>query len=108
MGGCVEDRRKNPVPGRDTVFRLLQNTAVACTFGSFVPGGENDPDGTREFDEYLGRFRSNVQTAGQVLYGDSCRLEKAAAKVEGDVFELLEAAALWNADAFLPAPKDCR
>lgn len=40
LGKCLEDRRSNPVRGRSTLFRLRQSTAMACTFGEFMPGTE--------------------------------------------------------------------
>lgn len=101
-GICIEDRRVNRVRGRETQFRLKQNVALACTFGEFIPGSDNDPDPTRLYDTYLAQFRANALAAGKVLFGDDFGrgIETAAlGKVEGDVFELLEAAALWNAAA---------
>ena len=100
FGICIEDRRLNPVRGRKTLFRLRQHVALQCTFGEFVPGTDNDPDPTRTFDEYLAQFRSNANGAGRIHFGRKYKLAPAAlAKVEGDVFELIEAAALWNAFA---------
>lgn len=98
FGVCLEDRRDNPVRGRRTLFRLRQNVAMSCTFEEFVPGSDNDPHFNRTFDEYLSQFRSNAQQAGQLLFPAVFDMDNAAlAKVEGDVFELVEAAALWNA-----------
>lgn len=99
-GICIEDRRTNPVRGRTTTFRLRQNTALSCTFSDFVPGTDNDVDSSRTYDDYLKQFRNNAMGAGNVRFGPAFNLEKAAlAKVEGDVFELLDVAALWNAAA---------
>jgi hypothetical protein len=65
-----------------------------------IPGTDNDPNYARSFDEYLKQFRLNALTAGETLFGPDCKIEGSAlAKVEGDVFELIEAAALWNAFA---------
>jgi hypothetical protein len=98
FGVCIEDRRQNPIPGRKTKFRLRQHTALGCTFGDFVPGTDNDPDPARTFDEYLSQFRENAMAAGAILFPSEFDLAgPAIAKVEGDIFELLEAAALWNA-----------
>lgn len=98
FGVCIEDRRANPVRGRTTKFRLKQNTAMHCTFGEFAPGGDNDPDPTRTFDQYLAQFRANAAKAGEILFGTDFDMQPGAlAKVEGDVFELIEAAVLWNA-----------
>lgn len=100
FGGCIEDRRDNPIKGRSTLFRLRQQTAMNCTFEDFCPASETDPDISRSFDDYLGQFRSNAIGAGSELFGLSANVSAPAfAKVEGDVFELIEAAALWNAFA---------
>jgi hypothetical protein len=73
---------------------------MACTFDAFMPGTDNDPDPSRTFDEYLAQFRANANAAGNVLMGSAFRFEgPAVAKVEGDVFELMEAGAIWNAFA---------
>lgn len=100
FGFCVEDRRTNPVANRSTQFRLRQQAALCCSFEDFVPGGEDDPDPSRTYAEYLGQFRANALAAGAHLFGSSFSLRTAAlGKVEGDVYELMEAAALWNAAA---------
>lgn len=100
LGYCIEDRRQNPVRGRSTKFRFRQDTALDCTFDSFVPGTDSDPEPGRGFDTYLSQFRGNVMAAGKILFGETFALETPAlAKVEGDAFELLEAASLWNAAA---------
>lgn len=100
FGFCIEDRRSNPVPGRKTKFRFLQHSAVACCFESFIPGTDNDPNPTRSFDDYLNQFGENSERAGQILFGPTSDINRqAVAKVSGDVFELLGAAALWNAAA---------
>jgi hypothetical protein len=97
-GVCIEDRRVNKVRGRTTEFRLKQTVAMRCTFGDFMPGTDNDLDPGRTFDEYLGQFRANALAAGAVLFTSGFNLQGAAlAKVEGDVFELMEAGAIWNA-----------
>lgn len=97
-GVCVEDRRINRVRNRDTAFRLKQSVAMNCAFGDFIPGTYNDPEPNRTFDEYLNQFRANSLAAGQALFGAGFEIKAPAlAKVEGDVFELMEAAALWNA-----------
>lgn len=97
-GVCFEDRRQNPVPGRDTKFRFRQQTAMQCTFGEFLPGADSDPEPNRSFEEYLGTFRNNALAAGDLLFGSAFDVKSSAiAKVEGDVFELLEAGAFWSA-----------
>lgn len=97
-GTCFEDRRENAVRGRSTQFRLRQVPAINCTFDSFMPGTDSDPDCSRTFETYLSKFRSNALKAGERLFGNAFDVKPAAiAKVEGDVFELLEAGAFWNA-----------
>ena len=97
---CNEDLRLAPVRGRSTLFRLRQDAAVHCTFDSFMPGTDNDANPLRTYQEYLDSFMSNTLNAGMHLYGGAYRIESAAkAKVNGDVFELLEAGALWAAAA---------
>lgn len=97
-GGCSEDRRVDRVRGRDTQFRFKQRSSMHCTFDAFMPGTDNDPDLTRTYDTYLNQFRSNALTAGNVVFGSAFDVKSSAiAKVEGDVFELLEAGALWAA-----------
>lgn len=100
FGKCFEDRRVNVVKGRDTKFRFRQIAAMNCTFTDFMPGTENDPDPSRTFETYLDQFTLNATRAGQVLFGSAFDVKSSAiAKVEGDVFELLEAGAFWNAAA---------
>lgn len=99
-GTCFEDRRQNRVTGRNTRFRLRQQAAMNCTFDAFMPGTDSDPDPSRTYETYLGQFRENAVRAGQRLFGDDFHVQSSAfAKVEGDVFELLEAGAFWSAAA---------
>lgn len=99
-GECIEDRRINRVANRDTNFRLRQATILGCTFDAFVPGCDFDPLPERTFDEYIGRMRANSHGAGVSKFGANFKLATSAvAKVEGDAFELIEAATLWNATA---------
>ena len=99
-GTCFEDRRINPVRGRETKFRFRQQAAMNCTFGEFMPGCDNDPDPSRTYETYMSTFRANALAAGNLLFGETFDVKSSAiAKVEGDVFELLEAGAFWNAAA---------
>ncbi|WP_202883663.1 Cfr10I/Bse634I family restriction endonuclease [Pseudomonas sp. SWRI77] len=98
-GGCFEDRRLNPVARRETKFRFRQGAAMSCTFGEYLPGSESDPEPDRPFNLYLDQFRLNAMTAGKMLFSEFDVKGAAIAKVEGDVFELLEAGALWGAAA---------
>lgn len=69
-----------------------------CTFSDFMPGTDSDPEPSRLYSTYLSQFQRNALQAGPVLYGDAFNIGSSAiAKVEGDVFELLEAGALWAA-----------
>lgn len=100
FGKCFEDRRVNTVKGRDTKFRFRQMAAMNCTFTDFMPGSDNDPDPSRSFGEYLDQFTKNATLAGEALFGAEFDVKTSAiAKVEGDVFELLEAGVFWNAAA---------
>lgn len=100
FGKCFEDRRVNRVKDRDTKFRFRQIAAMNCTFTDFMPGSDNDPDPSRSFGEYLNQFTGNAKLAGKALFGAEFDVKTSAiAKVEGDVFELLEAGAFWNAAA---------
>jgi hypothetical protein len=100
FGRCIEDRRVNRVRGRNTSFRFRQKVALYCTFDSFVPGTDSDPEPGRDFKTYMDQFQKNASNAGQHLFGGDFDMKGSAiAKVGGDVFELLEAAAIWNAMA---------
>lgn len=100
FGYCFEDRRNNPVRGRKTQFRVLQRNATACTFQDFAPGSSNDFLPGLTFDQYLTQFKNNVKSAGGKFLGEAFEIKDSAfAKVEGDILENLEAAALWNAAA---------
>ena len=69
-GTCFEDRRNNPVRGRETKFRFRQQAAMNCTFAEYMPGSDNDHDPTRTFETYLNAFRTNALAAGNLLFGD--------------------------------------
>ncbi|MBC2668224.1 Cfr10I/Bse634I family restriction endonuclease [Novosphingobium piscinae] len=71
-----------------------------CAFGSFVPGSDSDPDPGRAFKDYRQQAYRNTREAGALLWPGAFRLsEQQLAKVDGDVYEMMEAAALWNAAA---------
>jgi hypothetical protein len=71
-----------------------------CAFDSFVPGTDGDPDPSRRFGEYRAQAYANVKRAGEIIWpGDFHLTEAQKAKVDGDIYELMEAAALWNAAA---------
>lgn len=95
---CLQDRRVDRVRNRETNFRLLQSRSSACTFEDIVPGTDFDPEPGRSFEDYLAQMRTNVSLAGQFLYGPTFSVAAAAvAKVQGDMYQTLQAAALWNA-----------
>lgn len=97
---CFEDLRNAPIGNRATEFRISQQRLMDCAFDGFVPGTDSDPDPTRSFLEYRHAAANNMVAAGKVVHGAAFRLTKQQlGKVEGDVFEILEAAALWNAAA---------
>jgi hypothetical protein len=99
-GLCIEDVRQRQIGKRKTKFRLTQVAATSCTFDGFVPGTDFDPDPSRTFNDYIQQFTSNIRGAGEFLFGEAFEVDPGAvSKVEGDVFELLLAAALWNAIA---------
>jgi hypothetical protein len=65
---------------------------------SFVPGTDNDPDPNRTFKDYREQAYANVKEAGALLWPGQFRLsDQQLAKVDGDIYEMMEAAALWNA-----------
>jgi hypothetical protein len=71
-----------------------------CALDTFVPGTDTDPDPTRSFQFYRQQAYSNVRSAGDVIWSTAFKLTEAQiAKVDGDVYEMMEAAALWNAAA---------
>jgi hypothetical protein len=99
-GLCIADVRVRRIANRDTEFRITQNAALACTFDSFAPGTASDPEPDRTFDAYINQFTGNIRRAGAFLHEDSFRVKPGAvSKVEGDAFELIEAAAIWEAAA---------
>jgi len=95
---CIEDRRNNPVRGRRTQFRVLQQNATHCTFEDFVPGyapGEDD-----EYAQYVEQWEKNARQAADHLFGEAATLTHSQlAKCAGDVLEMLISAGLWNAAA---------
>lgn len=95
----IEDRRNNPVAGRDTKFRLLQQNMLAYTF-PFVPGFGPSAVNTMSFAQVVDRPLENADSEGIHLYGaDFAVSSNAKAKVAGDLFEKVEAAIHWNCAA---------
>lgn len=97
---CIQDARRDRIRGRETKFRILQSRLIDCAFEGFVPGGANDPDSSRSFAAYRDQAKDNLVKAGAILFGQDFELTtQQKGKVDGDIFEILEAAALWNAMA---------
>lgn len=106
--GCMLDLRNAPVRNRTTTFRIAQDRLIGCAFGDFVPGCEGDPDPDRTFAFYRTKARSNLLAAANInfpavgtvaAFKDADVQGAAWGKVAGDMYEILEAAALWNAAA---------
>lgn len=106
--GCMLDLRSAPVRNRTTTFRIAQDNLIGCAFDGFVPGCEGDPDPDRTFGFYRTQARDNLLAAAGINFPGANALPafKAAdvngqawGKVAGDMYEILEAAALWNAAA---------
>jgi Cfr10I/Bse634I restriction endonuclease len=97
---CIEDRRDNPVRNRSTKFRLAQANMLAYTFPSFVPGFAESGVNALPFRAVVERPTTNARMEGTHFYGDDFFVTGSQiAKVEGDVFETLTGAILWNAAA---------
>lgn len=98
--GCLVDTRGGQIRGRKTEFQITQQRVIDCALDSFVPGSDNDPEPDRPFLAYRQQAYSNVDMAGQIIWPGVFRLSDGQkAKVDGDVYEMMEAAALWNAAA---------
>ena len=106
--GCMLDLRGAPVGRRTTTFRIAQGNLIGCAFGDFVPGSVGDPDPSRTFAFYRGQAKANLLAAatinfpavnGMAAFQAADVQGQAWGKVAGDMYEILEAAALWNAAA---------
>ena len=104
--GCMVDLRNAPVRGRGTTFRIAQDRLIDCAFEGFVPGCTGDPDPDRPFATYRRQAIANMMAAAAINFPAAGALaafaegnvnRQAIGKVDGDMYELLEAAALWNA-----------
>ena len=95
---CVEDRRNNPVRNRTTVFQLKTKNMLAYTF-PFIPGFSTTAAAvnTMPFAQVIDRPVLNADLEGHHLFGQDYVVQPGAkAKVNGDVFEKVEAAIHWN------------
>lgn len=98
--GCLIDTRNGGIKGRRTEFQMTQRRVMDCAMDQFVPGTDGDPDPSRPFAFYRQQAYRNTKAAGEILWPGAFRLsEQQLAKVDGDVYEMMEAAALWNAAA---------
>lgn len=102
------DLRNAPVRNRNTTFRIAQDRLIDCAFEGFVPGCTGDPDPDRPFAFYRRQAVTNMMAAAVINFPAAGALpafaqadvnRPALGKVDGDMYELLEAAALWNAAA---------
>lgn len=98
--GCLEDTRGGKIRGRATKFRITQQRVMDCALDAFVPGCDGDPDPARPSSAYRSQALRNTEAAGKVGWAQDFELTPAQkGKVDGDVYEMMEAAALWNAAA---------
>lgn len=98
--GCLIDTRVNRVKDRETEFQIIQQRMMDCALDTYVPGTDSDPDPSRLSKDYRRQALGNVLRAGKINFPQGFRVSKQqVAKVDGDVYELMEAAALWNAAA---------
>lgn len=99
--GCLVDTRGGRAGrGRSTEFQITQSRMLDCALDGFVPGTDSDPAPGRLSQEYRSQAVANVARAGELIWPGAFRLTQAQkAKVDGDIFETMEAAALWNAAA---------
>lgn len=97
--GCIVDVRVNRVKGRDTQFQIAQQRVMDCALDGFVPGTDGDPDPARTFLQYRAQAYANVRMAGAINFPGFSLSPQQLAKVDGDIYEMMDAAALWNAAA---------
>ena len=98
--GCLIDVRGGGIKGRNTEFQLKQAKVMDCAFDAFVPGADGDPNPARPYAEYRKQAYANVERAGEIIWPAAFQLSAGQkGKVDGDVYEMMEAAALWNAVA---------
>lgn len=95
---CLEDRRLNPVKGRKTQFRLLQQNMLAYTFDSFVPGfAASTVLNDTPFSQVVQKPIDNAKDEGKLLFTDDFTIDaNASRKVGGDIFEIVTHAVMWN------------
>ena len=97
--GCLVDARDRRGQ-RKTQFAITQVRVMDCALDGFVPGTDGDPDPSRPFSAYRTQAYENLRNAGAIIWPTDFKVtEQQLAKVDGDVYEMMEAAALWNAAA---------
>lgn len=112
LNGCVSYVGDISFKDRDTEYRLSQKTITACVFDNWLPGAWNSEahqhaaDADTSWVELLTQLGKNGTIAGhtrtasrqlfQIAKGFSLTRAQLA-KVQGDVFQLLVGAVLWNA-----------
>src|SRR4051812_1428027 len=95
--GCLVDTRGGGIKGRKTEFQITQGRVMDCALDGFVPGTDGDPGPSRPFADYRKQAYANVARAGEIIWPAAFRLTpQQIAKVDGDIYEMMEAAALWN------------
>ena len=73
---------------------------VAYTYASYVPGFGPSSVNSLPFGDLVARPTENAQAEGRLFFGNDFVLSTGqVGKVEGDVFELLEASIMWNVAA---------
>lgn len=99
--GCLVDLRDGGASkGRTTKFQWAQQRIMDCTLDGFVPGTDSDPAPDRSFKDYRAQAYTNVRRAGEVNFPGSFSWTAAqVGKIDGDIYEMMVAAALWNAAA---------
>src|SRR5690349_12190491 len=96
----VEDLRNNPIRGRDTQFRLLQQNMLAYTFEKSVPGWGPPGLNGMPFKETAKQAIENAKAEGRARFEDDFVVkDNAVSKVTGDVYEVLTSAILWETAA---------
>ena len=98
--GCLVDVRGGKVKGRNTQFQVTQKRLMDCAFEHISPKDAGDPDPNRTCETYGKQAYANVGRAGEIIWPAKFTLsQQKIAKVEGDIYELMGAAVLWNAAA---------
>lgn len=98
---CLLDLRGGGAArGRTTKFQLTQARVMDCALDAFVPGTDGDPDPGRPSAAYRAQALANAERSGNIVWPGQFQLSAGQkGKVDGDIYETMEAAALWNAAA---------